>query len=114
MVQTNGANTVAVSANGTVPLATVLSGTAYTVTVSAQPTALSQTCTVTNPSGTLTANVTLPITCVTNNYPITANVTGLAGTGLALQINAACRRSGGCERQQYCPCQPGQRHRAIR
>ena len=55
MVQTNGANTVSVSANGTVPLATVLSGTAYTVTVSAQPTALSQTCTVTNPSGTLTA-----------------------------------------------------------
>jgi 6-phosphogluconolactonase (cycloisomerase 2 family) len=88
MVQTNGASTVAVSANGTVPLATVLSGTMYTVTVSAQPTALSQTCTVTGPTGTLTANVTLPITCVTNNYPITANVTGLTGTGLALQINA--------------------------
>jgi 6-phosphogluconolactonase (cycloisomerase 2 family) len=60
----------------------------YTVTVSAQPTALSQTCTVTGPTGTLTANVTLPITCVTNNYPITANVTGLTGTGLSLQINS--------------------------
>jgi len=87
MVQTNGANTVSVSANGTVPLATLPSGTTYTVTVSAQPTVLSQTCTVTGPGpNTLTANVTLPITCVTNHYNIIATVSGLAGTGLHLQV----------------------------
>ena len=87
MVQTNGANTVAVSGNSTVPLATLASGTTYTVTVSAQPTVLSQTCTVTGPGpSTLTANVTLPITCVTNSYNIIATVNGLAGTGLHLQV----------------------------
>lgn len=91
MVQTNGAHTVAVSTNGTSALATLPSGTHYTVTVSAPPTVLSQTCTVASPSGTLTANVTLTITCVTNNYAINANVTGLAlaGAGMALQINSA-------------------------
>jgi 6-phosphogluconolactonase (cycloisomerase 2 family) len=87
MVKTNGANTVAVSGNGTVPLATLPSGTTYTVTVSAQPTVLSQTCTVTGPGpSTLTANVTLPITCVTNSYNVIATVNGLAGTGLHLQV----------------------------
>jgi 6-phosphogluconolactonase (cycloisomerase 2 family) len=87
MVQTNGANTVPVSGNGTVLLATLPSGTTYTVTVSAQPTVLSQTCTVTGPGpNTLTANVTLPITCVTNHYNIIATVSGLAGTGLHLQV----------------------------
>ncbi len=35
---------------------------------------------------TLTANVTLPITCVTNHYNIIATVSGLAGTGLHLQV----------------------------
>jgi 6-phosphogluconolactonase len=89
MVQTNGANTVPVSGNGTVLLATLNSGTSYTVTVSAQPTALSQTCTVTGPGpNTLTANVVLPITCVTNTYAMTANVSGLAGTGMKVQINS--------------------------
>jgi 6-phosphogluconolactonase (cycloisomerase 2 family) len=86
MVQTNGGNTVAVTGNGTVPLATLPSGTVYTVTVSAQPTVLSQTCTVTNPSNTLTANVTLGIACVTNHYNVIATVNGLAGTGLQLQV----------------------------
>jgi len=87
MVQTNGANTVAVSGNSTVPLATLASGTTYTVTVSAQPTVLSQTCTVTGPGpSTLTANVTLPITCVTNSYNVIATVNGLVGTGLHLQV----------------------------
>jgi 6-phosphogluconolactonase len=86
MVQTNGANTVSVPANATVALATLPSGTVYTVTVSAQPTVLSQTCTVTNPHGTLTANVTLPIGCVTNSYNVIATVSGLTGTGLHLQV----------------------------
>jgi 6-phosphogluconolactonase (cycloisomerase 2 family) len=87
MVQTNGANTVSVPGNGTVLLATLASGTTYTVTVSAQPTVLSQICTVTGPGpATLTANVTVPITCVTNHYNIIATVSGLTGTGLHLQV----------------------------
>jgi 6-phosphogluconolactonase (cycloisomerase 2 family) len=89
MVQTNGGHTVAVTANGTVTLATLPAGTVYTVTVSAQPTVLSQTCTVTNPSNTLNANVTLGIACVTNTYTISAHVTGLSGasTGVVLALN---------------------------
>jgi 6-phosphogluconolactonase (cycloisomerase 2 family) len=89
MVQTNGGHTVAVTANGTVTLATLPAGTVYTVTVSAQPTVLSQTCTVTNPTNTLNANVSLGIACVTNTYAISANVTGLssASTGVVLALN---------------------------
>jgi 6-phosphogluconolactonase (cycloisomerase 2 family) len=89
MLQTNGGHTVAVSANGTYPLATLTGGTSYTVAASAQPTAPSQTCNVANPSGTLNANVTLTITCVTNSYTISANVVGLSGasTGLVLQLD---------------------------
>jgi 6-phosphogluconolactonase (cycloisomerase 2 family) len=88
MLQTNGANTVAISTGGSHTLATLPAGTVYTVTASAQPTVLSQTCTVGIPHGTLTANVSLTITCVTNNYAINANVTGLTGAGMALQINS--------------------------
>jgi 6-phosphogluconolactonase (cycloisomerase 2 family) len=90
MVQTNGANTVSITGNGTPNLATLPSGTVYTVTASAQPTGPSQTCTVGTPHGTLTANVNLAITCVTNTYAISANVSGLSGasTGLVLALNA--------------------------
>jgi 6-phosphogluconolactonase len=88
MVQTNGANTVAITANGTPTVATLPAGTVYTVTASAQPTGPSQICTVGTPSGTLNANVNLAITCVTNTYAINANVTGLAGAGMTLQINS--------------------------
>jgi 6-phosphogluconolactonase (cycloisomerase 2 family) len=90
MVQTNGANTVAITGNGSPTLATLPAGTVYTVTASAQPTGPSQTCTVGTPHGTLNANVNLAITCVTNTYAISANVSGLSGasTGLVLALNA--------------------------
>jgi len=67
-------------------------GTDYAVTVSSQP--VGQTCTVGNGSGTnITANVTnVTVTCVTDvipTYSVGGNVSGLTGTGLALQNNGA-------------------------
>ncbi len=67
-------------------------GTDYVVTVSSQPTG--QTCTVTNGSGAnITANITnITVTCVTDvvpTYSVGGTVSGLTGTGLALQNNGA-------------------------
>jgi len=58
---------------------------AYAVTVNTAPTSPNQICTVTNGSGTATANVNnVTVTCVLS-YTIGGTVTGLAGTGLKLQ-----------------------------
>lgn len=85
-LQNNGGDTLVVngaSASFATPLA---SGAAYNVTVSANPP--NQTCTVSNGSGLIgAADVTVQVTCVTNNGP-TATLGGLAfgvaGPGLVL------------------------------
>jgi 6-phosphogluconolactonase (cycloisomerase 2 family) len=89
VLQTNGANNVPVSSNGNYTFATLASGTPFTVTVMTQPTNPSQTCTVANDTGTVTAaNVTnVVVSCTTNQYTLTANVSGLVGSGLVLQTN---------------------------
>ena len=91
VLQTNGSNNVAVAANGTYTLATLASGSNYTVTVLTQPTSPSQTCTVANDAGMVTgANVTnVAISCTTNNYTVGGSVSGLTGNGLVLQTNGA-------------------------
>ena len=88
----NAASPLAVGANGSFNFPTSLaSGAAYAVTVATHPTSPSQTCTVTNSSGTLAgADVTnIAIVCTTNSYNIGGSVSGLAGTGLALSLNGA-------------------------
>src|SRR5882762_4662128 len=65
-------------------------GSTYLVTVSTQPTSPAQTCTVTNGSGTASANVgNIQITCSTGTLSIGGTVTGLAkaGSGIVLQDN---------------------------
>jgi len=92
VLRNNGGNDTAVSANGTVAFSTVLgNGAAYAVTVQTQPSTLSQTCAVSNGSGTISgANVTnVTINCQTNNYTISAEVSGLVGGGLVLRLNGA-------------------------
>jgi 6-phosphogluconolactonase (cycloisomerase 2 family) len=91
VVQTNGSNNVPVASNGTYTLATLASGSNYTVTVMTQPTGPSQTCTVANDAGMVTAsNVTnVAITCTTNSYTVGGSVSGLTGSGLVLQTNGA-------------------------
>ncbi|HET9106640.1 MAG TPA: beta-propeller fold lactonase family protein [Steroidobacteraceae bacterium] len=60
VLQDNGGDNLTVSQNGTFTFATALAtGTAYAVTVATQPTSPSQTCTVTNGTGTTaSSNVT--------------------------------------------------------
>jgi hypothetical protein len=87
VLEDNAGDDLAVTADGTVNFATaVASGATYNVSVKVQPTAVSQTCSAASASGTVTnADVSsVVVTCVTNSY-----VTGLAGSGLALQDNGA-------------------------
>jgi trimeric autotransporter adhesin len=84
----NGTDTVSVSANGTVSFPTKLSsGGSYSVTVQTQPSNPSQTCVVSNGTGSASTNVTVLINCSTGTYTIGGQVTGLSGTGLVLQDN---------------------------
>jgi hypothetical protein len=90
MLRNNGGNDTPVSANGPVAFSTAVgNGSPYAVTVQTQPTALSQTCTVSNGSGTVSgANVTnVAINCQTNNYTVSAAVSGLVGGGLTLRLS---------------------------
>ncbi len=94
VLQNNGADNLAISANGAISFATALNdGGSYTITVQNQPTSPAQTCTVSNGSGTLAgANITnLTINCVDNPpgtyFTISGSVSGLNGSGLVLQNN---------------------------
>jgi trimeric autotransporter adhesin len=91
VLQTNGSNNVAVTSGGNYTLATLESGSNYTITVMTQPTSPSQTCTITNDTGMVTnANVTgIAVSCSNNNFTIGGNVSGLSGSGLVLQTNGA-------------------------
>lgn len=94
VLENNGADDLALSGNGAFTFATPLvPGNSYSVTVRTQPTAPSQTCTITNGSGTLTdGNITgLTLNCVsktTTTDIIGGAVQGLAGSGLVLQDNS--------------------------
>ena len=89
-LQNNGGDDLSIGANGNFSFASSLpDGAAYDVTVLTDPTSPSQTCTVTNGSGTVTgANVTnVEVDCVTNQFTVGGNVSGLTGSGLMLQNN---------------------------
>jgi hypothetical protein len=83
VLQDNGGDNLAITANGAFTFKTQLpTGTAYAVTVFAQPASPAQTCTVTagTGSGTATANVTsVVINCPAVTYSIGGNVVGLLG-----------------------------------
>ncbi len=91
--------------NGTTPVAlsgntfsvSLPSGTSYNFNVGTQPTGPTQTCVVTNPTGTVTsADISnVLVTCATNTYTVSVNVTGMnplsagggVGSSLVLQNN---------------------------
>lgn len=85
----NGGDALAINANGAFNFsAPILSGAGYDVQVAQHPITPSQTCSVTNGSGTVTNTpVATSVQCVTNDYLITVQVTGLVGAGLVLQNN---------------------------
>jgi len=83
----NGTDTVAVSANGSFTFPTLMA--VYDVSVASQPTG--QTCTVSNGTGSASANVsTVAVNCVTNTYSISGTLSGLSsGTQITLKNNGA-------------------------
>lgn len=86
ILQNNGGDSLTVTANGPFVFKTPVTGAdIYAVTVVTQPINPNQICTVTNGSGTATANVTnVAVNCVLS-FSIGGTVTGLVGTGLILQ-----------------------------
>jgi len=91
VLQNSGGGNLSVAANGAfLFLSAMNSGVAYSVTVLTQPSSPSQTCTVTNGSGTVgSANVSnVAVSCSTNTYAVGGTVTELVATGLVLQNNA--------------------------
>jgi 6-phosphogluconolactonase len=92
VLQDNAGDDLPISANGGFAFATsVASGATYAVTVKAEPVSPSQTCTVNNGSGTAgDANVgNVAVICSTDSYSVGGTVSGLLGSGLVLQDNAA-------------------------
>jgi hypothetical protein len=91
VLQNNGVNNLTIIANGSFTFtAAVASGSTYSVTVQTQPSNPTQTCSVTNATGTANGNVTnVQVACVTPvpTYTIGGTVTGLSGGGLVLQDN---------------------------
>jgi hypothetical protein len=90
VLQNNGGDDLAISSDGgfTFPTALV-DGNGYAVTVATQPDSPSQTCSVSNASGTLNgADVTnVGVSCATDTFTVSGSVTGLSGNGLLLQNN---------------------------
>jgi len=92
VLQNNGGNNLGVATAGAFAFSeSAPSGSTYSVTVLTQPSAPSQTCTVSAATGAIQSSnvMTVAITCVTNGYAVGGTVSGLSGTGLVLQNNGA-------------------------
>jgi N-acetylneuraminic acid mutarotase len=86
----NGSSPLTIADNGSATFSSTLSaGARYAVTVTSQPSAPTQLCTVANGTGTVNTdgvhNIT--VTCVTQKFSLIATVSGLSGAGLELQIS---------------------------
>lgn len=89
-VQLNGGDDLSIVGRGPFAFETALrSGASYQVSVRRQPTNPSQVCTVANGAGTVAnGNVTnIAIDCVSSSFTVGGTVSGLAGSGLVLQLN---------------------------
>ncbi|MCA1778016.1 MAG: DUF1573 domain-containing protein [Xanthomonadaceae bacterium] len=89
VLQNNGGDEQVVTADGGFSFSPQDDGSSFDVTVATQPTNLSQTCTVTNGSGTLAGvNVTnVEVACTTNQFTVSGTDSGLAGDQVVLQNN---------------------------
>jgi hypothetical protein len=92
VLQDNMRNNVSVNANGAFTFAsTVPGGTAYSITISAQPSSPAQTCGVTNASGRVTANVTnIEVNCGHNEWTWIKGLDTVSGTGVYGNSGRAC------------------------
>lgn len=88
----NGAESINIAAEGGFEfLAPIQTGADYSVAIKTQPNAPTQTCTVNHGNGTMASQdvSNVAVTCSINSYKVSAEVSGLLGTGgLVLQNNA--------------------------
>jgi hypothetical protein len=92
VLQNNGGENLQVTSGDSFTFPTAVpSGAPYNVTVAVQPSGPAQTCTITNPSGTVGGGpvTSVQISCVTTEFSIGGTVSGLNGSGLVLQNNGA-------------------------
>ncbi|MGA7749105.1 MAG: hypothetical protein WCA63_03070 [Gallionella sp.] len=93
VLQLNGANDLAISANGRFNFPNALAkGSTYSVTVKASPSSpVRQTCTVAQGSGSIisTAVNNVAVNCTTDSFAVGGTVSGLSGKGLVIQLNGA-------------------------
>ena len=90
MLQNNSGDNLPVNASATkftFPTP-ITSGSAYKVSVMAQPTSPIQNCAIASGSGTANADITtVSVACTTVTYTVGGTISGLVGTGLVLQNN---------------------------
>jgi hypothetical protein len=90
VLQLNGSNDLSIVGSGAFAFeTTVQNGTGYEVSVRRQPTNPAQQCTVNNGSGTVPGNnvTNVAINCVSSSFNVGGTVSGLAGSGLVLELN---------------------------
>ncbi|HET9445531.1 MAG TPA: hypothetical protein VFO35_04685 [Steroidobacteraceae bacterium] len=85
----NGGNDLSIVGNGPFAFPTTLqSGASYAVSIRTQPANPAQECTISNGSGTVGGNVNnIGVDCATRQFTLGGTVSGLAGTGLVLEVN---------------------------
>ena len=91
VLENNSTDDLSVTASGTFTFATkIAAGGTYNVTVKTQPASPTQTCSVTNNMGTVSAAVSdVTVTCSTTTYTIGGTLSGLTNGSLVLQDNNA-------------------------
>ncbi len=89
VLQYNNSDNLTITGNGPFTFLTQLAaGSAYSVTVLTQPSNPTQTCTVSNGTGTVDAAVTnVSVTCSTTTYSIGGTLSGLTSGTVVLQDN---------------------------
>ena len=90
VLRLNGGQDLAISADGSFVFPQQLEdGSSYSVTVAAQPSGPSQTCTVSQGTGTVAGQDvgSVAVSCVTDRFAVGGTVSGLVGTGLVLRLN---------------------------
>lgn len=88
VLQNNGGNDLPISANGSFSFVNrLIDGATYAVVVRTQPSG--QNCVVRNSTGTISSAdaADIEVACSSNGFTIGGAVTGLAGSGLVLQLN---------------------------
>ena len=91
LVLTAGAgNSVSVSQTGAFTFPTSLgAGASYDITVASPPSKPTQTCTVSNGTGTVSGAVdNITVVCVVSQFTVGGSISGLRGTGLILRDNS--------------------------